>query len=550
MALQTKDFSVTGKSLSGQTSYTFILRVTEEQTDNTNNLSYVTVQAILKQNTSGSGFSNRSIGVSCSLDGQTVFSSVEQRSLTGSEEHVYYTCSQVVPHNPDGSRVLQISGKLWSEGSYSNVPATMTLPADTMTLTPIPRYSTVRAVDAAIGSVCAVAIVSPYTDFTHTVAYRFGGRTGYLTSDGGSSQTPEQLPGGMVYWTVPEAFYDQIPNKKWDTCYLTCTTFYNGVQVGPPQQTSFLASASEAACKPTLSPQVMAVDDKTLSLAGGNRMIRYYSTLRCTPNARAYHGASIVETRVNGVQVQGAYLDIPEVDTVKFTVYTRDSRGWEAEAVHIVGLVPYEKPTVRFTARRTEPGSTTVEVQAEGSWYAGDFGLKENTLTLSYAVDSRNPVSVPATASDDGTFSATFLAEDVDYSKATRLTVIAEDLLFTADARVWVQAGEPVFHWDKEQFTFRVPVALASSVSGLYIRQGSTLQSRFADWGEPGQTQPVWLFGVVEGQPVQGLLAVGSDGSLNWSGSPQLEFTAGSKGKVVLPGKLTCLSPEPMVMEE
>lgn len=543
-------FSITGKSNSGQIGYTFTLRVTEDSVDYTNNLSYVTVQAILRQTTSGPGFSGRNIGVSCTVDGAALFSSVEKRSLSGTEEHVYYTCSQAVPHGPDGSRVLQISGKLWSEGSYSSVPAAMTLPADTMTLTPIPRFSTVRAVDAAIGSACAVAIVSPHADFTHTVAYRFGGRTGYLTADGGSSQTPEQLPGGMVYWTVPETFYDQMPNKKWDTCYLTCTTFYNGAQVGPPQQTSFLATAAEASCAPILSPQMIVVDSKTVSIAGGGKLIRYCSTLRCTPNARARNSASIVETRVNGQLVTGSYLDIPGVDTNTYTFYTRDSRGWEAQTTQVIPLIPYEKPTVRFTARRTEPGSTTVEVRAEGTFYAYDFGLKQNTVSLRYAVDSRNPVSVPVAVSEDGTFSATFYAEGVDYSKATRLTVIAEDLMTQADARVWVQAGQPVFHWDRDRFAFCVPVELASSVSGLYIRQGSTLQSRFDAWGEPGQLQPVWLFGIVEGQPVQGLLAVGSDGSLNWSGSPQLEFTAGKGGQVLLPEKLTCLSPEPIVMEE
>lgn len=550
MAQQTKDFSVTGKSLSGQTSYTFLLRVTEEFADRANNLSLVTVQAILRQNLPNAGFTDRSIGVSCTLDGVTLFSSVENRTVTGTQEHVLYTHTMTVPHDLDGSRTLHISGKLWANGGSSNLPSTMTLQDCAMTLTLTPQTSTVRAVDAAIGSSCAVAIVATHTDFTHTVAYRFGGRTGYLTADGGSSQTPEQLPGGVIYWTVPESFYDQIPNKKWDTCYLTCTTYYNGVQMGAAQQTSFLASASEAVCAPTLSPQLSVVDSKTLSAAGSGRLIRYCSTLRCTPNARAQNSASIVETRVNGQLVTGSYLEIPMADTNTYTIYTRDSRGWEAQVSRVIPLIPYEKPTVRFTAQRTEPGSTTVEVRAEGTFYAYDFGLKQNTVSLRYAVDSRNPVSVPVAVSEDGTFSAVFYAEDVDYSKATRLTVIAEDLMTQADARIWVQAGEPVFHWDKEQFTFRVPVALTSSLAGVYIRHGSLLKSRFDSWGEGGDHQPVWLFGIVEGQPVQGILTIGSDGSLNWSGSPQLEFTAGKPGQVTLPGRLAALSPEPIVMEE
>lgn len=542
MAIQTKDFSVSGLLISGQGGYAYTLRVTEDFVDSVNNCSNVTVQAILRQINPGAGFSDRSVGVSCTVNDATVFSHVASRTVQDDRENILYTWSQVIPHQLDGSMTLRISGRVWSEGQ------SLTIREGEMQLTPTPRPSTVRAVDTAIGSACAVAIMAISDAFTHTVAYRFGNRTGYLTATGGSDSTPHHLTGGMVYWTVPESFYDQIPNKRQDLCHLTCTTFYKGVQMGAPQQTAFYASASEAVCKPALSANIMVVDETTAALTGGAALIRYHSTLRCVPNAIAQKGAYIVQTLVNGLPVTGNYLDIPEADADTYLFTTRDSRGWEAEQKCTIPVIPYESPTLRITARRYEPGSTNVSVHAEGTYDACDFGLQQNTVTMRYVLDGRNPVSVPLNLQGDGTFAVNFRAEGVDYTQASRLTVIVQDLVTETEVRIWVQPGAPVFHWDRERFTFRVPVETTSSVAGMYFCQGSgLLQTGFSAWEQAGQQQPVLLFGA----GALGVLTVGSDGAWQWNGSPQLEFTKEKDGCLQLPsGTFGCLSPAPITIKE
>ena len=86
MALQTKDFSVTGKSSGGGITYTYILRVTENSVNAAANTSNVTVQAILKQSYSGTAFTTWYTGVSCTLCGSQIFSDYKQRSLSGTAE--------------------------------------------------------------------------------------------------------------------------------------------------------------------------------------------------------------------------------------------------------------------------------------------------------------------------------------------------------------------------------------------------------------------------------------------------------------------------------
>lgn len=544
MALQTKDFSATGPLTTGQDRYTYTLRVTEVAVDIATNTSLISVQAILRKITTGSGFSNRSVDFSCVIGGETIFSSTKYLTLTDNQEHSLHTAELHLPHDADGKLTVQVTGRIRMDN------ASLTLPAEKMTLTPIARASTIHAVDTPIGGRCPVGILSAGGGMQHTVQYRFGALSGYLTQDGGISPSAVYLPAGTIYWQLQESFYHQILDKRSDSCQLICTTYYNGGQVGEPSVTSFRAYADEAICRPILNSRIAVVDEKTLALTGGDALIRYYSTVRCTPNAQPMHYATIAQTQVNGQTVTGEYLDISEADTGTFLFRACDSRGLEQSQQRTLAMIPYEKTVLKVEAQRVQPGSTDVIVRVEGRCCRCNFGAQENTMTLRYELGGRNPVFVPVELAGDGSFSVTFQLENVDYAKASRLAVFAEDLVDTAVVRIWVQAGEPVFHWDKEQFTFCVPVNLKSSVSGLYIRKGSKLQSRFSEWGEAGQYQPVWMFGLVNGQPAQGILVIGSDGSRTWTGSPQLSFTDGKKGKVKLPATLTCLSPEPMDMEE
>ena len=135
MALQSKDFSVTAKSASGRITYTYILRVTENSVDLVKNSSNVTVEAILKQTYAGVAFSGNRTGVSCTINGETLFSDYCRRTIEGREEHVFYTWQGDLPHGDDGKLTLSVSGRLWQTTPADYTPPTMEIPADSMALT-------------------------------------------------------------------------------------------------------------------------------------------------------------------------------------------------------------------------------------------------------------------------------------------------------------------------------------------------------------------------------------------------------------------------------
>lgn len=142
MALQTKDFSATGKSSGGGITYTYILRVTENSAGIVNGkpVSNITVVAILKQSYSGVAFSNWSTTVTASINGKQIFSDTKKRELSGTAEHIYHTWTGNIEHNADGELSITVGGELWQTSPESYSPPTLTITessSNAMVLTPV-----------------------------------------------------------------------------------------------------------------------------------------------------------------------------------------------------------------------------------------------------------------------------------------------------------------------------------------------------------------------------------------------------------------------------
>ncbi len=558
MALQTKDFSVTKKSSGGGITYTFTIRVTENSINKENNTSNLTVKAILKQSYSGTAFSTWFTGVSCSLDGSQIFSDYVQRRLDGTSEHVYYTWTGNVSHKADGTLTLPVSGKFWQSVYESFSPPAMSV-SGSMVLTTIPRASSVTASDANIGGVTAIAIADQ-GGFTHSLAYSFGELTGYLTP-GGVKDTETKFSDKTLYWTVPESFYYEIPDKKWAKCTLTCYTWSGSTLVGQ-SSTTFLATAAEANCAPTITGTVKDINEKTLALTGDeNVLIRYHSTAQCDVQSQAYCGADITSNRVNGSLIVDNVKRIEDVETGAFQFVARDTREWYGYYDVELEMIPYTRLTCNPVVRRLSPGEDTVEVTLSGKMFLGNFGLAENEMTLSCQVNSHNPVDVQVTMDDTGAYTATVLLE-IDYTTNNTLTVVAKDLLDRVSVKMTVQKGTPVFNWGENGFYFHVPVSCDQAVSGVYLRtvrvwnadRTIRLQSKFQTWGESGIRQSVLLFGSRNGTPVLGTLVISRNGVFTWQGTPAVTATALENGilEIDLGGgafdMFTLISPEPITV--
>ena len=139
MALQTKDFSVSGKSSGGGITYTYILRVTENSAGLVNNkpISNITVQAILKSSYSGTSFSSTYVNCFCTISGSRKIDYREQTKLEGTGEKVLSSWTGDIEHNADGKLSITVGGELWTDASQSYLPPKLIITGSTMALTAI-----------------------------------------------------------------------------------------------------------------------------------------------------------------------------------------------------------------------------------------------------------------------------------------------------------------------------------------------------------------------------------------------------------------------------
>jgi len=461
--LQSKDFAVTGVSASGTITYTYLLRVREHSVDPAQNTSHITVEAILKQTYSGTAFSQWSTGVSCSLDGETIFSDYRQRRLSGTEEHIYYTWEGDIPHDADGQKTLTVTGNFWqaSPGNYS--PPAMTVPQGTMALTTIPRASKVGAADGSIGSNTTIVITPAAAGFAHSIAFSFGELTGYIGADGSVLDGESVFGATAVSFPIPENFYWQIPDSPEGVCTLTVTTYSGGTPIGTAQ-TSFRCIAEKSRCAPILTASVIEGNSDARALTGDqNILVRYLSTAVCSLAAVCQWGARQVSATCNGIPM-GESLSVPNTETGQYVFRVVDSRGHEAVVTVTRPLVPYVLLTCHGVANRTAPTTGEGVLTVQGSGFFGSFGETENALTARYRVlPSEQWQSLSPEKNGDG-YTARADLSGMDYTRSHIIELEVSDKASVVTKQVTLQPGIPVFCWGKDYFRFHVPVQFAAGI--------------------------------------------------------------------------------------
>lgn len=380
-----------------------------------------------------------------------------------------------IAHNTDGSKTTTVSvnfsGYIRGGTSGSELTASG---SKSVTLTTIPRASTIAATDANIGAVSMIAVNKRGSSYTHSIAYSFGGLTGYVTASGGVSTSEVKFSGTSVGFTVPTSFYAKIPSAKTGVCTLTCRTYSGSAQIGSAQTCKFTATADKASCAPTVSGTVKDVNTATTALTGdANKLVRYRSTAQCAITATAKHSATIQTKTIAGVAVSGASRDIAAVESGKFTFSATDSRGYTTSATVSKTLVAYVPLTCNVSAARNGPTTGKATVSLSGNCFNGSFGAVSNTLTVSYRYRKsggswNSKVSVTPTRSGN-TWKGSFSLTGLTYTAAWEVEVTAADKLDSVTRKVTISRGIPVFDWGQNDFQFNVPMsaaALAGRVEG------------------------------------------------------------------------------------
>ena len=319
--------------------------------------------------------------LSLNLDGRNVHYSYPTWETSG-EEYTLANGSSTISHNADGTKTLPISCTF---NPNDGLHGTITVSAS-LSLTTIPRSSSVSVSAGVIGSSVTININRHNSNFKHTVRYSWAGKSGTIATNVDTSTS----------WTIPLDFANDIPNSASGTGTIYVDTYSGSTKTGT-QSTTFTASVP-ANVKPTFTGVSLSDLNGAAQnlIPNENTFIQVISNIKVAFNgAVGSYGSSITGYRAEIVgknqatSSNGGSLGIMNYHgTIKIRASVSDSRGrWSDTKEVSVTVLEYFAPALSFSIARTGSTSSTLTVTRNAKIAPlAVSGSQKNTMTLTFKV--------------------------------------------------------------------------------------------------------------------------------------------------------------------
>lgn len=319
--------------------------------------------------------------LSLNLDGSNVHYSYPTWETSG-EEYTLASGSSTISHNADGTKTLPISCTF---NPNNGLHGTITVSAS-LSLTTIPRSSSVSVSAGVIGSSVTININRQSSSFKHTVRYAWAGKSGTIATNVDTSTS----------WTIPLDFANDIPNSASGTGTIFVDTYSGSTKTGT-QSTTFTASVP-ANVKPTFTGVSLSDLNGAAQnlIPSGNTFIQVISNIKVAFNgAVGSYGSSItgyyaeIVGKNQSTSSNGGSLGIMNYHgTIKIRASVSDSRGrWSDTKEVSVTVLEYFAPALSFSIERT--GSTSSTLTATRNAKIAPLtvaGSQKNSMTLTFKV--------------------------------------------------------------------------------------------------------------------------------------------------------------------
>ena len=291
-----------------------------------------------------------------------------------------------VRHADDGSGVFSVRAHFNGSGGWS--PGNLDIGNQQITLTTIPRGSSVRVSDGFIGNQVDISIDRKIDGATHTLRYAWGNKQGEIANNVGTSYK----------WTIPEDFADDIPNSTsgWGTIYVD--TYINGKFI-QTQSTVLTASIDTNLLKPYFKGFTLE-DANTATqrvIPEKTHFVSIMSLVKVTFNgAQAQHGASItgyyaeiVGDNNSVTENGGVFREVSVNKDTEMTLRGRvqDSRGvWSDWVETKITFLFYFSPILSFEVSRSGFKSDTLTIKRYAKIAPLSVnGIQRNVMKLTFS---------------------------------------------------------------------------------------------------------------------------------------------------------------------
>jgi hypothetical protein len=319
--------------------------------------------------------------LSLNLDGRNVHYSYPTWETSG-DEYTLASGSSTISHNADGTKKLPISCTF---NPNNGLHGTITVSAS-LSLTTIPRSSSVSVSPGVIGSSVTININRQSSSFKHTVRYAWAGKSGTIATNVDTSTS----------WAIPLDFANDIPNSASGTGTIYVDTYSGSTKTGT--QSTTLTASVPANVKPTFSGITLSDLNGAAQnlIPKSDTFIQVISNIKVAFNgAQGVYGSSItgyyaeIVGKNQSTSSNGGSLGIMNYHgTIKIRASVSDSRGrWSDTREVSVTVLEYFAPALSFSIART--GSTSSTLTATRNTKIAPLtvsGSQKNTMTLTFKV--------------------------------------------------------------------------------------------------------------------------------------------------------------------
>jgi len=219
------------------------------------------------------------------------------------------------------------------------------------------------------------------------------------------------------------------------------------------------------------NPTITAVIKDTNSMAtlftgDENILVRYISNASVNMTITPKKEATITSKKVvNGSKVLTDNGIIEDVENNTFTFTATDSRGFTTTTTTVKPMINY----IRLTCNLSDYPMDTdgnYKIDITGNYFNGSFGRANNHINLYYRFRSEDSEFGNWTQGTptitNNTYKLSLSMSGLDYLKTYYFEAYAEDAMSVVYSVERVVRAVPVFDWDKNDFTFNVPVSFKS----------------------------------------------------------------------------------------
>lgn len=365
-----------------------------------------------------------------------------------------------VRHADDGAGVFGVHAHFNGSGGYS--PGNLDIGNQTITLTTLPRGSTVSVPEGFIGNQVDITIAPKIAGATHTLRYFWGNKQGKIADNVGTS----------FRWTIPADFANDMPNATTGRGTIYVDTYVDGKLI-QTQSTTLTASIITSNMKPSFTGFTLTDTNPTTQriIPEPTHFVSIMSLVKVVFNgARAKNGATIagyyaeIVGASNSVSTNGGVFR--EVAVNKDTQMTlrgrvQDSRGiWSDWKEMKITFLFYFSTTLKFEVTRSGSKSDTLTIKRFAKIAPLSVnGVQKNTMKLTFTttkVGTSNVVADNGQAGGEWSSISEFKASNAnlgkEYPADTSFIVTGklEDRFSVSEFQTTVPADELIMSYDQQ----------------------------------------------------------------------------------------------------